>query len=163
MTGVVTAIPYAIGVIGLLAWGYSSDRMKERRRHMIAAMTLAGVGLLAAAWFSHSYFAVVAMAFVTVGLYGSRPSFWPMPSLFLTGASAAAGIALINSIGNLGGYLGPFVVGWIRERTQSFEMGLYFLAGCALLSAAITWLAVRATDHRTEPAVRPRTAAEADT
>lgn len=149
MTGVVTAIPYAIGILGLLAWGYSSDRRKERRWHMIAAMTLAGFGLLAAGWFSDSWLAVLAMAFVTVGLYGSRPSFWPMPSLFLTGAAAAAGIALINSIGNLGGYFGPFVVGWIRESTNSFEMALYFLAACAFASAAITWLSVRATDTRT--------------
>jgi ACS family tartrate transporter-like MFS transporter len=65
--------------------------------------------------------------------------------MFLTGAAAAAGIALINSIGNLGGYVGPFIVGWIRQSTHSFEMGLYFLAACALLSAAITYFATRAT------------------
>ena len=88
------------------------------------------------------------MSIATVGIYGSRPSFWPMPSLFLTGAAAAAGMAFINSIGNLGGYVGPFIVGWIKDSTKSFEMALYFLAACALLSAVITLLATRATDTR---------------
>jgi len=60
-----------------------------------------------------------------------------MPSMFLTGAAAASGIALINSIGNLGGYVGPFIVGWIKQSTDSFEMALYFLAACAALSAII--------------------------
>jgi ACS family tartrate transporter-like MFS transporter len=69
-----------------------------------------------------------------------------MPSLFLTGAAAAAGMALINSIGNLGGYFGPMIVGWIKDSTKSFEMALYFLAACALLSAVITFFATRATD-----------------
>ena len=69
-----------------------------------------------------------------------------MPSLFLTGAAAAVGMALINSIGNLGGYVGPFIVGWIKDSTGSFEMALYFLAACALLSACIAWVARRATD-----------------
>jgi MFS transporter, ACS family, tartrate transporter len=136
MTGLLTAIPYTIGVIGLVLWGHSSDRRNERRWHLIVAMTVAGIGLVGAAWLRDSYWALV-------GLYGSRPSFWPMPSLFLTGAAAAAGIALINSIGNLGGYVGPFIVGWIRDSTKSFEMGLYFLAGCALLSALITFVWVR--------------------
>ena len=69
-----------------------------------------------------------------------------MPTRFLTGAAAAAGIALINSIGNLGGYIGPFIVGWIKDSTQSFEMGLYFLAACAFASAAITYFAMRKAD-----------------
>jgi ACS family tartrate transporter-like MFS transporter len=146
MTGVVTAIPFTFGAIGLVLWGYSSDRMRERRWHLIVAISLAALGLCAAAWFNGTYWAVAAMSLAVVGVYGSRPTFWAMPSLFLTGAAAAAGIALINSIGNLGGYVGPFIVGWIKDSTDSFEMALYFLAGCALLSAIITFFAVRATD-----------------
>jgi ACS family tartrate transporter-like MFS transporter len=88
------------------------------------------------------------MCIATMGTYGSRPTMWPMPSQFLTGASAAVGIALINSIGNIGGYVGPFVVGWIRDSTKSFEMGVYFLAGCAFMSALITYAARRATGAR---------------
>ena len=146
MTGFVTAIPYTIGTIGLILWGYSSDRYNERRWHLIISTSLAAVGLFCAGWFSHSFWAVAAVAVAAVGIYGSRPSFWPMPSLFLTGGAAAVGMALINSIGNLGGYLGPIVVGMIKDSTKSFEMALYFLGACALLSAVITLLATRATD-----------------
>ena len=145
-TGMLTAIPYTVGIIGLLGWGYSSDRRNERRWHLITAMIVAGVGLMGAAWLRDSYGAIAAMCVATVGLYGSRPSFWPMPTRFLTGAAAAAGIALINSIGNLGGYIGPFIVGWIKDSTKSFEMGLYFLAACAFASAAITYVAMRKAD-----------------
>ena len=151
MTGFVTAIPYAIGTIGLVLWGYSSDRRKERRWHLIISTSLAAVGLLCAGWLSHSFWAIVAISVFTVGIYGSRPTFWPMPSVFLTGAAAAVGMALINSIGNLGGYFGPMIVGWIKDSTKSFEMALYFLAGCALLSAMITFFATRATDAPRAP------------
>ena len=146
MTGALTAIPYSVGILGLLWWGYSSDRRNERRWHFIVAMSVAGVGLVGAAWLRDSYGAIIAMCVATVGLYGSRPPFWPMPTRFLTGAAAAAGIALINSIGNLGGYIGPFIVGWIKDSTKSFEMGLYFLAACAFASAAITYFAMRRAD-----------------
>ena len=146
MTGALTAIPYSVGILGLLWWGYSSDRRNERRWHLIVAMSVAGVGLVGAAWLRDSYGAIIAMCMATIGLYGSRPSFWPMPTRFLTGAAAAAGIALINSIGNLGGYIGPFIVGWIKDSTKSFEMGLYFLAACAFASAAITYFAMRRAD-----------------
>ena len=145
MTGFVTAIPYTIGTIGLVLWGYSSDRLKERRWHLIISTTLAAVGLICAGWFSHSFWAVAAISLFTVGIYGSRPTFWPMPSLFLTGGAAAVGMALINSVGNLGGYFGPMIVGWIKDSTKSFEMSLYFLAASALLSAVITFFATRAT------------------
>lgn len=148
-TGFVTAIPYALGLIGLLAWGHSSDRRRERRWHLICATLLAALGFVWAGWMHQSYWAIGAMALVTLGIYGCRPSFWPMPSFFLSGPAAAAGLALINSIGNLGGYAGPFVVGWIRDSTRSFEAALYFLAGCAILSAIIAMVSVRAT--RAEP------------
>jgi MFS transporter, ACS family, tartrate transporter len=154
MTGFVTAIPYTLGVIGLLVWGYSSDRRNERRWHLIISTAIAGVGLIGAAALNQSFWAVAAMCVATIGIYGSRPSFWPMPSLFLTGAAAAVGMAFINSIGNLGGYVGPFIVGWIKDSTKSFEMALYFLAACALLSAVIAALATRATDTRRPVEVR---------
>ena len=145
MTGMLSGIPYFVGVLGLLAFGYSSDRMKERRVHLICSSSLAAIGFLGMAMVGTSYWALVFMSLVTMGIYGSRPTFWPMPSLFLTGTAAAAGIALINSLGNLGGYVGPFIVGWIRQSTQEFEMALYFLAGCAMASALVTWLARGAT------------------
>jgi MFS transporter, ACS family, tartrate transporter len=145
MTGVLSGIPYFVGVLGLLAFGYSSDRMKERRIHLICSSSLAAIGFLGMAMVGTSYWALVFMSLATMGIYGSRPTFWPMPSLFLTGTAAAAGIALINSLGNLGGYVGPMIVGWIRDSTQSFEMALYFLAGCAAASGLVAWLARDAT------------------
>lgn len=148
ITGLLTAIPYVVGVIGLICWGHSSDRRKERRWHLIIASSLAGIGLAGTAFFTGSAWALVTMSLAAIGLYGSRPSFWPMPSLFLTGAAAAGGIALINSIGNLGGYVGPFIVGWIKQSTNSFEMGVYFLSACAFASALLTYLATNATGAR---------------
>ena len=148
MTGFLTAIPYTIGGIGLVLWGHSSDQRKERRWHLIVASIVAATGLLGVGLLGSSYWSLVAMSVATVGIYGSRVSFWPMPSAFLTGTAAAGGIALINSIGNLGGYVGPFIVGWIKDSTKSFEMALYFLAACALLSSVITFLAARVTQAK---------------
>jgi ACS family tartrate transporter-like MFS transporter len=84
------------------------------------------------------------MSAATVGIYGSRAAFWPMPSIFLTGTAAAGAIAMINAVGNLGGYFGPVIVGWVKDSTGSFEAGLYFLAACSLMCAVITFLAARA-------------------
>jgi ACS family tartrate transporter-like MFS transporter len=151
MTGVLTAIPYTIGVIGLLLWGHSSDQRGERRWHLIGALVLSAAGFVGVALLRESLWAIAAMSIAAIGIYGSRPAFWPMPSMFLTGAAAAAGIALINSVGNLGGYVGPFIVGWIKNSTGSFEYALYFLAGCAALSALITYFATHATHGRGAP------------
>jgi MFS transporter, ACS family, tartrate transporter len=144
MTGLVSSVPYIIGIVGLLAWGWSSDRSNERRWHLIAASTLGALGLAFAAWSGASYWALIGMSAATVGIYGSRAAFWPMPSIFLTGTAAAGAIALINATGNLGGYFGPFIVGWIKDSTGSFEAGLYFLAACSLASALIAFIAARA-------------------
>jgi ACS family tartrate transporter-like MFS transporter len=144
MTGVLSSGPYVIGTIGLIAWGWSSDRNKERRWHLIAASTLGALGLAFAAWSGASYWALLGMSAATAGIYGSRAAFWPMPSIFLTGTAAAGAIAMINAVGNLGGYVGPFVVGWIKDSTQSFEAGLYFLAACSLMAAILTFFSARA-------------------
>jgi ACS family tartrate transporter-like MFS transporter len=144
MTGLVSSGPYVVGTFGLLAWGWSSDRNNERRWHLIVASTLGAIGLAFAAWSGASYWALLGMSAATVGIYGSRAAFWPMPSIFLTGTAAAGAIAMINAVGNLGGYVGPFVVGWIKDSTHSFEAGLYFLAACSLMAAILTFFAARA-------------------
>ena len=144
MTGLVSSVPYIVGTIGLIAWGWSSDRKGERRWHLITASAFGALGLAFAAWSGASYWALLGMSAATVGIYGSRTAFWPMPSLFLTGTAAAGAIAMINAVGNLGGYFGPFIVGWIKDSTQSFSAGLYFLAACSLMAAIITFFAARA-------------------
>jgi MFS transporter, ACS family, tartrate transporter len=142
-TGLATALPYTIGTIGMLAWSWSSDRHNERRMHFIVGCLVATIGLIAVGWFSGSFWAIAAMSFAAVGIYGAKPAFWPLPSAFLTGAAAAGGIALVNSIGNLGGFVGPYAVGWIKDATGGYDAGLYFLAGCALASAVLAFFGLR--------------------
>jgi ACS family tartrate transporter-like MFS transporter len=142
-TGVLTAIPYVIGTIGMVLLGYSSDRKKERRFHLILAAVAAGAGLIGVGLCANPYAALAAMALAAVGLWGSRPIFWPLPSVFLLGASAAGGIGFINGVGNLGGFAGPYVVGLIKDATGSFSWALYFLAASSVLGAVMTFLFVR--------------------
>jgi MFS transporter, ACS family, tartrate transporter len=157
MTGVASAIPYLVGMIALLIWGWSTDRSGERRWHFIVASVIGSVGFAAAGLLGSSFWSLAAMSLALVGLYGARPTFWPLPSMFLSGTAAAGGIALINSIGNVGGYLGPFIVGWIKDSTNSFEMALYFLATCSLASGAVAFFARRACDAPTAPRNRVST------
>jgi ACS family tartrate transporter-like MFS transporter len=113
VTGLVTAIPYVVGTVGMVLWSFSSDRRKERRWHFIIACIVAATGLLAAGWLGTSYWALAAMSVATVGLYGSKPAFWPLPSEFLSGRVRRR-YRLVNSIGNLGGFAGPYAVGWLK-------------------------------------------------
>ena len=143
-TGLMTSIPYIVGTLGILVFGYVSDKYKERRWTLFAALALTGFGLIAAGLMTGSLLAVGVMAIAAIGIYGTKAPFWPLPSLFLTGSAAAGGIALINSIGNLGGFVGPYAVGWIREVTKSYEAGLYFLGGLALVAGVLTLIIVNA-------------------
>src|ERR1700759_4690047 len=103
-----------------------------------------------------SWWSLAGMSIAACGFYGTKGPFWAMPSMFLTGTAAAAGIAWINSIGNLGGFFGPTIVGWAKDLTGSFAGGLYALAAFSLLSAIVSafWLQVPRT------AVAPGAAAE---
>jgi MFS transporter, ACS family, tartrate transporter len=144
MTGIASAVPFLVGMIALLIWGWSSDRSRERRWHLIIASSIGSVGFVAAGMLGSSYWSLAAMSLALAGIFGVRPTFWPLPSIFLSGTAAAGAIALINSIGNIGGYVGPFVVGWIRDSTNSFEIALYFLAACSLASGVVAFFANRA-------------------
>lgn len=143
-TGLVAGIPYVIGTLGMMLWGYSSDRQAERRWHYVSACALAGVGFAMAGWLNSAPAAIMALSIAAIGLYGAKPVFWPLPSMFLSGEAAAAGLAMINSMGNLGGFIGPYVVGWIAADTESFGTALCFLAACAWLSGLIALLAIPA-------------------
>jgi ACS family tartrate transporter-like MFS transporter len=148
-TGLVTAVPYTFGAVGMLLWAYSSDRRGERRWHFMIAALLAAAGFVMAAFSGSLAISLVAISIAAIGLYGSKPVFWPVPSAFLSGTAAAGGIALINSVGNLGGFAGPYVIGWIRDSTQSYVAGLWFLAACALASAALAFFVIRGDARRT--------------
>ncbi len=102
-TGALAAVPYAVGTLGIIAFGYVSDKFKDRRWTLFTALALSGFGLIMAGWMTGSLLAVIFMATAAIGIYGAKAPFWPLPSLFLTGSAAAGGIALINSVGNLGG------------------------------------------------------------
>jgi ACS family tartrate transporter-like MFS transporter len=154
-TGLATAIPYTIGTIGMVLWAYSSDRQRERRGHFFVASVVAGIGLIAAGLSTGLVAALAAMSVATIGLYGSKPAFWPLPSTFLSGTAAAGGIAMVNSIGNLGGFLGPYIVGWIKDSTQSYASGLYFLAACAFASGVIALLVVKPAEPVRLPQAAP--------
>jgi ACS family tartrate transporter-like MFS transporter len=143
--GWVTMIPYTLGAISMALWGWISDRMEERRWNLFWACLLAGAGLVIAGLTIGTYWALVGMSIATIGLYGTKGPFWSMPAMFLTGGAAAAGIAWINSLGNLGGFFGPSAVGWARDLTGSYAGGLYCLAGFAFMSAVVSafWLDIR--------------------
>ena len=144
MTGYVASIPYIVGTLGMLVCGYITDRTRERRWNCFVTCMIAVAGLLLAAYTLGTWVSLVGLSIATVGFYGMKPAFWPMPSLFLTGTAAAAGIAWINAVGNLAGTVTPFVVGWAKDVTGSFAGGLYALAGFALLAAAVTLFALPA-------------------
>jgi len=137
--GLLTAIPYGCAVIGMVLAAYSADKRGERRWH-IALPALAGaVGLvLSVQWRGDTTLAMVALTLATIGILTTLPLFWSLPTAFLAGTGAAAGIALINSLGNLAGFISPYAVGWLKDMTQSTDSGMYLLAVCLVAGAALT-------------------------
>jgi len=135
--GWLTMVPYICGGIGLVVWGRISDRMNERRWNLLAACVVSTLGLVMAGMTMGTWWALVGMSIAAVGFYGSKGPFWAMPPMFLTGTAAAASIAWINSIGNLGGFFGPWYVGVMKDATGSFAGGLYGLALLGFFAAFV--------------------------
>jgi MFS transporter, ACS family, tartrate transporter len=135
--GWLTMIPYICGGISLVVWGRISDRMRERRWNLLVACLVSAIGLFIAGYTMGSWWSLAGMSIAAIGFYGSKGPFWAMPSMFLTGTAAAASIAWINSIGNLGGFFGPWYVGVMKDLTGSYAGGLYGLALLCLGAAII--------------------------
>ena len=147
--GFLNAVPPTVAVLAMYLWSRHSDRMNERTWHVVIPCLLAAVGL-ALAGLSTSVVAVVAaLILVNVGISAAKPPLWSMPTLFLSGPAAAAGIATINSIGNLGGFVGPAMIGWIKDQTGSFLGGLFFVAGLLVLSAVLALVLSRSIQRST--------------
>jgi ACS family tartrate transporter-like MFS transporter len=135
--GWLTMIPYICGTISLLVWGAISDRMKERRWNLFWACVLSTVGLVIAGMTMGTWWALFGMTIAACGFYGSKGPFWSTPPMFLTGTTAAAAIAWISSLGNLGGFFGPWYVGFIKDQTGSYAGGLYGLALLGFIAAVV--------------------------
>jgi D-galactonate transporter len=136
-TGWVTAIPYAIGA-GFMVWyGRRSDCRTERKGHAAVALAIAAAGIAASTLTGNPTLTVVAFIVGACGVFGALPVFWTLPTAVLSGSAAAAGIAVINSIGNLSGFVGPYAMGWIKDATGSFTGGLLLIAALALAAMVI--------------------------
>jgi D-galactonate transporter len=135
--GFITAVPYLVGAIGMILWGLHSDRTGERKWHAVIAFLFIIVGLALASTTRDPTIEMLLLCIAGFGFFAVLPIFWTLPTAFLSGAGAAAGIAAVNSIGNLGGYFGPQVFGLLRDYTGSDVAGLTFLAGCAFIGMLI--------------------------
>jgi ACS family tartrate transporter-like MFS transporter len=140
-TGWMVAIAYTIAAIGMVPWCRHSDRTRERVWHIAIASVIAFTGLALSALLPESpLLSVLAVTAGATGTLAILPIFWTMPAARPSGVAAAGAIALINAIGNIGGFAGPFVIGWIKDATGSFRGGLVFVAAGALLTGAIALL-----------------------
>ena len=156
--GVLNAIPPIVSVVAMILWSRHSDRTKERSWHVVIACLVAAVGLVLAAGVRSLPGIVFALVIVNIGISSAKPPLWSMPTVFLSGGAAATGIATINSIGNLGGFAGPAMIGWVKTHTGSFTGGLYFVAGLLVLSCVLTLLLAYGGKARTGSAGEGATA-----
>ena len=131
--GFLTAIPYLFAAIAMVLWGRHSDRTGERRWHIALPLLLAAAAFAWSAYAGPLLPTMIALTLATLGFYAAFGPFWSLPTALLTGTGAAAGLALVNSMGNAGGFAGPYIVGVLRQATGSFSAALLFLAGALAL------------------------------
>jgi D-galactonate transporter len=146
--GLVSAIPFLFAVFVMILLGRSSDRMRERRWHLIVPALCGAVGFVVAASAGSTVVAIAALAVAAGGVLTCAPLFWSLPTAFLSGAGAAAGIALINSVGNLAGFASPYVIGALRDSTGSTAAGMYALAGMLVIGAVCVFVTPKRVVNR---------------
>ncbi|WP_291356759.1 MULTISPECIES: MFS transporter [unclassified Acinetobacter] len=137
--GFLSSIPYVFGIIGLLIIPRSTDKLNDRYGHLSFLYALGACGMFFSAWLTSPVMQLIALSVVAFCLFSTTAVFWTLPGRFLTGASAAAGIALINSVGNLGGYIGPFGIGLLKQYTGNMASGLYFLTIVMIFGLILTY------------------------
>ncbi len=149
--GLLTTIPYLAALVGMFWAARSSDYRRERRWHVIIPVLVSIPGFLLCALFGQDNptLSMIGLTIATAGIITSLPMFWALPTSFLGGAGAAAGVALINSTGNLASFVGPSLMGWLQGLTHSLTSGLAIVAICLLISIAmiLLWVPARLVNH----------------
>jgi D-galactonate transporter len=136
--GLLSGFPYILALIAMIYAGRSSDRTRERRWHVVVPCILAALGFaLCTQAGSSTAVAMAGLSLAVVGVVTALPMFWALPTSFLGGTAAAAGIALINCTGNLGGFFSPAIIGFLKTRTGTLNSGLFLIAGCMIASAIL--------------------------
>jgi MFS-type transporter involved in bile tolerance (Atg22 family) len=139
--GLLSAIPFLCAIVVMNLLGRSADARRERRWHLIVPALMGAVGFTVAA--SYTQNTVVALTFLSLaaaGVLTCAPLFWSLPTAFLSGTAAAAGIAAINSVGNLAGFASPYLIGYLKDLTGSTQIGMYVLSAVLVLGAIGVWL-----------------------
>jgi MFS transporter, ACS family, tartrate transporter len=139
VTATLSAVPYVLAAVVMIAWARHSDRTGERRWHAVLPCLACSVGLGGSAVLGSPLLAYAALTLAAVGIMTSMANFWALPTAALAGSAAAGGIALINAVGNLGGFGGSYLVGHLREASNGFQSSLVFLSLCPLAAAAILY------------------------
>ena len=137
ITTLVSATPYVVGLVGMVWWGRRSDRVAERRFHTAFPLFIAAAGIAVSTALDDPLLKMISLCVAGFGIFANLPVFWTLPTAFLSGAAAAAGIAVINSVGNLAGFAGPFAMGWIKDHTGSYTGGLLLLAALGFIAMGI--------------------------
>ena len=150
-TGWIISMPGIVAIAGMIAWARHSDRTQERTWHVVIAYSVASLGFIWAGTTHSAIGVILALVVMNLGISAGKAPLWAMPSMFLSGASAAAGIALINSIGNLGGFIGPFLIGWLKDRWGSYSGGLYAVAMIQGMSCVVMLLLARQISPKHTP------------
>lgn len=148
--GLLTMIPYGLACIAMVLWGRNSDRLGERKWHVALPPLVAALALVGSAVSGHPVVGFIALAIAAMGIYAALPAFWALVTRGLTGIAAAGAIALINSIGNIGGFIGPAAIGAVKEVTGGYLGSLMFVAACLVLGTVLTLTVFRS--ERRQPA-----------
>jgi ACS family tartrate transporter-like MFS transporter len=156
-TSLVAAIPFAFMAVAMITVGRHSDKTGERVWHTASPFLVSALGFLIAAFSSNPILGVIGLTVGAAGIGGASPTIWIFPSTLLTGTAAAAGIALINSVGSTGGFFGPTIIGWVRDATGGFQGALLFLAAAMAITAA----AIFVLGHIMRDLIRPGVPAKA--
>jgi cyanate permease len=134
---IVSAIPYVVAAGAMVMVGGHSDRSRERCLHIGGAALIGAIGIAATAYADSPVPGLIALSVAAAGIFSAIPVFWSLPTAFLSGTAAAGAIALINSLGSLGGFVGPYLIGYVRDATGSFKGSLLTIAGILLCGAVL--------------------------
>jgi ACS family tartrate transporter-like MFS transporter len=138
LTGVINAIPYVFAAVAMILWGRHSDHTGERPRHVAIAYSVGAIGLIATALMTDPFLTMATLVIAAMGQSSTGPTFWSLPTAMLSGTAAAGGIAMINALGNLGGFFGPYLFGLVKDATGgSFTFALMVIALGPIMSAGI--------------------------